>query len=313
MNSKKICVVGIGGVGGLLAGLLLRCYGESVSLLARGARVAQLQTQGLRLRSDAYGSFTAPVAHISEDPAVLGIQDLVLVCVKNNDLEATAAQIRPLVGNQTWIMPVMNGVTAGGVLARAFPSALVLESVIYTVSSVAPDGSILQQGNFTALHMGDVTGTARGAAAAAACCRLLASTGLHCHLADDVRTAIWTKYIFNCAYNVITARYGVLIGEVKASPQLRADYLALMQEALALAQGLGMVFPTDLLESNMEKFLCCTDDSDSSLGRDFRRGRKGELEVFCGEVTRLGRKLGIPTPVSDRYYAGLLARAADFS
>ena len=313
MNNKKICVVGIGGVGGLLAGLLLRRYGESVSLLARGARVANLQTQGLCLRSDAYGSFTAPVSHVSEDPAALGVQDIVFVCVKNNDLEATAAQIRPLVGDHTWLMPVMNGVTAGEVLARAFPRALVLESVIYTVSSIAPDGSILQQGDFTALHLGDVTGTAQGAAAAAECFRLLADTGLNCHLADDVRAAIWKKYIFNCAYNVITARYGVLIGEVKASPQLCADYLALMQEALSLAQGLGMVFPADLLERNMETFLGCTDDSDSSLGRDFRRGRKGELEVFCGEVTRLGRKLGIPTPVSDRYYAGLLERAANFS
>ena len=108
----RMTIVGVGGVGGVLAGPLLRKYGSAVSLVARGERAEHLREKGLTLHSDLYGDFTAPAPSVVETPGELGVQDFVLVCVKNDALPRVLEQIRPIVDEHTIVVPVMNGVTA---------------------------------------------------------------------------------------------------------------------------------------------------------------------------------------------------------
>lgn len=299
----KVTIVGIGGVGGLLAGALIRRYGADVSLVARGKRLQDLKENGLTLRSDAYGNFSVKPACVTEDPSSLPVQDAVLVCVKNGGLQKAAEQIAPMVDENTLVLPVMNGVSASGNLTRMLGKGRVLDSVIYTVSSVE-NGVIDQKGNFTQIFMGG-----NGAEELAA---WLQGAGIEAVVAEDVRAATWSKYVLNCAYNVVTARWGITIGDIKHSEKLKGEYRSLMEEAWRVGRADGVNLPEDLVDQHMVRLMNCTDDSTSSLSRDFDAGIVGEMDIFTGEVVRLADKYGVDVPVSRQYLAGLEERAASF-
>ena len=310
--AKKITVVGIGGVGGLLAGVLIRQYGDSVSLIARGPRAEHLRSEGLTLHSDAYGDFTVKPAVVTDDPANLPVQDLVLVCVKNDALEAAAQQIMPIVGPNTVVLPVMNGVTAAKKLRSILPTGTVLGCVIYTVSGAGRDFSITQQGKFTELSIGSQVFDADEQAKADETAALFMDAGIQCKAVEDVSVAIWTKYVLNCAYNVATARWGCTIGGIKADESRVEDSRALLTESWKVGVASGVALPEELPEKQLRRILKTSDDSDSSLGRDFAAGRAGELEVFCGDVVRMAAELGVDVPMTRKYYDALKELAAQF-
>ena len=203
---RKITVLGVGGVGGLLAGQLIRQYGDAVSLVARGGRGEHLRRQGLTIHSDLYGEYTVQPAAVAEDPAELGVQDLILVSVKYAQLETAAAQLAPIVGPDTLVLPVMNGVHTAAKLGRLLGKGRMLQSVIYVVSSAGEDYSITQYGDYTTIYLGE--GERAGEADAKAVCEALKAADIDCRFAPDVQAAIWSKYVLNCAYNVVTARWG---------------------------------------------------------------------------------------------------------
>lgn len=311
---KKIMIVGVGGVGGVLAANLIRKYGADVSLIARGARKESLRQHGLTLHSDLYGEFTVQPACVEEDPAVCGEQDLILICVKNGSLAGVCRQILPAVGSHTAVMPVMNGVSAGQEAAECLGKGLMIDSVIYTVSSAGSDYSITQKGNYTYLNIGSHTGSAEEQAAANEIAALLNAAGIDCKVSENVQAAVWKKYVLNCAFNVATARWGYTIGQLAADPVKRAECRALMQEAADVAAKLGVVLPGDLVDKHMVTMMeKTTPNSDSSLSRDFDAGKVGEMEVFSGYVVRKAAELGVPAPMSSAYYEGLKARAASFA
>ena len=305
MEQKKITVVGIGGVGGLLAGVLIRWYGDSVSLIARGRRAEHLRTHGLSLHSDAYGEFTVTPAVVTDDPSGLPVQDLVLVCVKNDALEAAAQQILPIVGPDTVVLPVMNGVTAAKKLRAILPTGTVLGCVIYTVSGAGRDFSITQQGKFTELSIGSQILDSAEQAKAEETAVLFMDAGIQCKAVEDVAAAIWTKYVLNCAYNVATARWGCTIGGIKADESRVEDCRALLTESWKVGIANGVSLPEELPEKQLHRILKTSDDSDSSLGRDFAAGRSGEMEVFCGDVIRMADALGVDVPMTRKYYDAL--------
>ena len=299
----RMTVVGIGGVGGVLSGPLLRKYGSSVTLVARGKRGEHLRTHGLTLHSDVYGEFTVPCENVAETPEGLGVQDYILVCVKNDALPQVTEQIRAIADEHTVVVPVMNGVTAPEVMAKG--AGQVAGSVIYTVSGAGKDFSITQKGKFTHLFLED-----RGEATAKLQC-ILADAGIDCRLTSDIKTAIWSKYVFNCAYNTMTAACRADAGMLKAEP-LRSDFAAILAEAGAVGSAAGAAFRADMVEKELYRLDKTTDSSTSSLSRDFDAGRAGELEVFSGDLVRMAQRYGVETPVMERYYAKLKELAAAF-
>lgn len=311
---KKIMVVGIGGVGGVLAANLVKRYGSDVSLIARGRRLEALREKGLTLHGDLYGEFTVQPSCVEEDPAVCGEQDLILICVKNGGLEKVCGQIAPVVGEHTAVMAVMNGVSAGQELARRLGKGILADSVIYTVSSAGSDFSITQKGNYTYLNIGSHNDTPQGRETAEQIAALLQDAGIDCRVSEDVQAAIWKKYVLNCAYNVATARWAATVGELAADPQKKEECRSLMAEAAEVAAKLGVKLQPDLVDRHMVTMMEKTSpSSDSSLSRDFDAGRIGEMEVFSGYIVRMAAQLGVSAPVSGEYYEALKARAAGFA
>lgn len=301
----RLTIVGVGGVGGVLAGPLVRAYGGAVTLVARGQRGEHLRTQGLTLHSDLYGEFTTPPACVVETPEALPVQDFVLVCVKNDALVQVARQLRPIVGSSTLVVPVMNGVTAREVLERELGKGKTAGSVIYTVSSAGKDYSITQKGRFTHLFLEDLGEEARQLQA------VFASAGVDCRLTADIKTAIWNKYAFNCAYNTMTAAESTDAGHLKTGA-LRSDFAAILAEAKAVGIACGAAFPEDMVEKELRRLDKTSDSSTSSLSRDFEVKKSGEMEVFSADLVRMAQRHGIETPVMARYYEKLLALAKTF-
>ena len=302
----RMTIVGVGGVGGVLAGPLLRKYGGAVSLVARGARAEHLRQNGLSLRSDLYGTFTAPAPTVVESPEELGVQDFVLVCVKNDALPKVLEQIRPIVGEHTIVVPVMNGVTAMDVTKNGLSAGTGLGCVIYTVSSAGADYSITQKGKFTYLVLEDAGEGSRRLQ------EIFTEAGIECRLSGDIKTAIWNKYVFNCAYNTMTASDSTDAAGLKAEP-LRSDFAAIISEAMAVGTAAGAAFEEGMLDKEMHRLDKTLDSSTSSLSRDFDARRAGEMEVFSGELVRMAERFGIDTPVMQRYYEKLLALAKTFN
>ena len=301
----RLTIVGVGGVGGVLAGPLVRKYGAAVSLVARGARGEHLRREGLTLHSDLYGEFTVHPENVVETPEALPVQDYVLVCVKNDALPKVMEQLRPIVGAHTVVVPVMNGVTAADTLRRKLAQGKVAGSVIYTVSSAGADYAITQKGKFTHIFLEDLGEEAKGLHA------ILRDADVDCRLTEDIKTAMWAKYVFNCAYNTMTAAEATDAGHLKQGP-LREDFQALLAEAGAVGAKCGAAFGADMVEKEMHRLDKTVDSSTSSLSRDFDARRAGELEVFSGDLVRMAKDQGVEVPTMQRYYEKLLERAKTF-
>ncbi len=309
MSSKKITVIGIGGIGGALAAPLIQRYGEDVTLIARGKRLEQLLKDGLKVKSRAMGDREIFPVKVQEDPGTLPEQDYILICVKTGGLAKVCEQIRPAVGRDTVLIPVMNGVDAYPMLLKEFPGHTVLPCAIYVISELEPDGTVEQQSKYINMYAGispdrkTAPEADRRAAekAAAAFCGVMQDAGFSCKLVDDAASAVWMKYVLNCGYNVMTGRYLCTIGEVIADEERLKEYRKLLQEALDVGIAAGNVFPEDFVDKQIDRAYHTAPDATSSLKRDLAAGRMGELDIFSGTIIRMGKELGVPVPVTEEY------------
>ena len=306
---KKIAVVGIGGVGGFLAGAIGTAYEKDLTLVARGARLEQLKEQGLVLHSDLRGELTVhPKAVVTAQE--LEEQDVIFLCVKNYSLEEACEQIRHAVGEHTVVIPVMNGVDPGERVRRALGRGIVVDSLIYIVAFIGDDGGVVQQGDFARMRIGIKNANEQEQQAVLAVSGILKAAGVE-HLAvDDIELEIWRKYILNCAYNVATAAYDNNIGQLRADPAKAEEFEALITEAYELAKAKGVAVQPEHREEFVDRFRnVYRDDATSSLQRDLNAGKRAEIETFSGYLVREAARLGVAAPVSEKMYALLKARA----
>ena len=196
----KIMITGIGGVGGYIASVLCANY-DDVTLVARKKRKESLQTKGLVVHSDFFGNHVAHPA-VTDDPASAGIQDVIFVCVKNYSLEAALTSVLPCIGDDTIVVPVLNGFTYHDTATSIMKNGKIVDSAIYITSSYQEDYSIRQEGRFARIYIGS-----DDAEATKKVYDVLNHPGLTCCIAENITVEIWRKFILNCAYNVLTAYY----------------------------------------------------------------------------------------------------------
>lgn len=335
LQDKRIAVIGVGGVGGFLAGMLIQKF-PHVTLVARGERGRAIRERGLLLHSEYKGEKSGRPEHVTEAVRLLEPQDYIFICVKNYSLEEVCRDLAAsgALTDETVIIPVMNGVDAGdrvreflrlgesGIAAsrpddaergaasalprKAVRNAVVVDSLIYIVSFARPDYSIEQQGQYANLRIGIQNADARQKEKVAEVSRILSEADIDYEAAEDIRCEIWKKYILNCAFNVETAYYDNTIGQLRDDPEKAKQYEQLVREACAVARAEGIGIPEDHADAVIRKFYNdYGDDATSSLQRDVRAGRQSELETFSGYLVREARRLGVPVPVSEKMYEGL--------
>ncbi|MBQ4576563.1 MAG: 2-dehydropantoate 2-reductase [Firmicutes bacterium] len=307
----KICIAGIGGVGGYLGGALARKFAGSdedqVYFVARGARKEAILKDGITVESDLLGTFTAKPFGVGESAEQLGQMDVIFICVKNYSLEAVCDQIRDMVREDTVVVTVMNGVDPAKRAAAYLGKGIVLDSMIYIVAGSRPDFSVKQSGDYCDVHI-----SGREPEAAAKVQALFEDSSIGCHVAEDIEAIIWKKYILNCAFNIVTAYYSTTAGGFRKDPKMQEELMALLKEACSVARKLGVKIADDLEEEHYHHFMVeQSEAATSSLRRDMDAGRPNELETFSGYLLRTAEGLGMELPVSKRFYEGLKAKSAN--
>lgn len=317
LTDKRVAVVGVGGVGGYLAGMLGQVC-PHLTLAARDGRKESLQRNGLILHSDYKGELTAVPEQVVETKD-LKEQDFIFICVKNYSLEEVCRELAPAVTDETVIIPVMNGVNPGERVRSYLGRGTVVDSLIYIVAFANEDYSITQQGDFARLCIGikDAAVPQENEAAvyqkkaapqekAAETAALLTAADIDCEVAADIEVEIWRKYILNCAYNVETAFYDNTIGQLRRDAKKAKEYEALVNEAYQVGLAKGVAIRQEHIDAIIHRFYYeLADDATSSLQRDIRAGRRSEVDVFGGYIVREAERHGIPVPVSLKMYEKL--------
>ena len=311
-EDKKIAVIGIGGVGGYVAGMLAKAY-PHVTMVARGARGESIRENGLVLHSDYKGEIVAKperVVPVRE----MGQQDYIFICVKNYSLEDVCENIRDMVTDDTVIIPVMNGVDPGEKIRSLIGRGTVVDSLIYTVAFANADFSISQQDTFTWLCIGIKNADQGQQEKVAQVAEILKGADIDYKDDGDIEVEIWRKYILNCAFNVMTAFYDNTIGELRRDPVKAQQYETLVWEAASVGRAKGVALTDEHIQEVIHKFRHVhADNATSSLQRDFQICKKQtELETVSGYIVQEAKRLGVSIPLSEEMYQGLKAKAEKF-
>lgn len=299
----RFAVFGAGGVGGYFGGRLAQA-GEDVTFIARGAHLEAIRKDGLTVESVA-GDFRVSPAKATEDPASIGPVDAVLVCVKAWQVKEAAERMQPLVGAETIVVPLENGVEAPDELAAVLGAHPVLGGLCKILSFIVSPGVIRHAGVTPSLAFGEMDGTVSERV------RRLREVfrrakGVTVEEPADIRVALWQKFIFIAAMSGVGAVTRATAGAVRSVPETRRLLEAAMRETQAVGRGRGVSIPEKTADRTLEFFDTLPDGSTASMQRDVMEGRPSELEYQTGTIVRLGRAAGVPTPVNDFLYAALL-------
>ena len=297
----RIAVMGTGGVGGYFGAKLAQAGNDAV-FIARGAHLAAMRANGLRVES-AGGDIVVPKVAATDDPAALAPVDVVTFCVKLWDVERGAAQIAPLVARGGVVIPFQNGIDSAEVLTRELGATHVLGGVAYIAASIRGPGIIAHVGSMARLRVGafDDVLTDRARAFVDAC----RAAGVDAELAPDIRRALWEKFVFLGALSGLTCLARQPLGIVRSDPELRATFEAAMRETIAVAGTKGVVFPDDFVVRQLRALDGLPAEMRASMLGDLVAGHRLEAPWLCGRVAQLASQAGIAAPVNATIYAGL--------
>lgn len=301
----KIAILGAGAVGGYYGGLLARS-GNEVTFIARGAHLAAIRQHGLRVES-IHGDFEVCPAQATDNPATVGPVELLLVTVKSYDLETAATAARPLVGPETAVLPLLNGLDAAERLATVLGDKPVLVGLTHISASIAAPGVIRQVSPLRRITFGERNGAITPRARHIR--DLLEAGGIEVVLTPAAQVALWEKFLFIASIGGICCLTRLPIGPVLTTPQLRQLYLEALQEVEAVARARGVALPDDIVERTLRLSEQFAPQTKPSMLADLEAGRRLELEAMSGTVVRYGREVEVPTPIHTLIYTTLQDKA----
>jgi len=298
----RIAVYGAGAVGGYFGGRLAQA-GEAVTFIARGEHLQALQRQGLKVDS-LNGDFTLQPVDATDDPDRVGPVDVVLVAVKAWQVSAAAVEMRPLVGSDTLVVPLLNGVEAPDQLAEVLGVEHVAGGLCRISSILAAPGYIRHVGIEPSVVFGELDNRP-----SQRCRSLLAAfehAGVKAEIPPDIRVAMWEKFLFIAAFGGVGAVTRAPAGVLRSVPEVRAVLEMALQEILAVAVAQGVSLPQDSVARTMKFIDGLPAGVQASMQRDIIDGKPSELAAQTGAVVRLGKKMNVQTPANDFLYACLL-------
>ena len=289
----KIAMMGSGGVGGFFGGRLAKA-GCDVTFIARGAHLAALREQGLMLENEPQGNIHVPQVKATDDPAQVGPVDLVILSVKLWDTEAAAKQVAPMVGPDTAVLSLQNGVIKDEIMRRVFGDKAVMGGVCYVATHISKPGTIHQTGTMQRIVVGEYDGSVSNRVKDLHAA--LVKSGVTAELSTDVRRSIWEKYVFLVGLSATTTSMRRTLGPVRSNPQTRAFLQDLMAEVVAVGRAHGVALTDEFAGSRMAFADSLPADMTSSMHHDLEKGNRLEVDWLSGGVVKLGREKGVPTP-----------------
>ena len=297
----RIAVIGAGGVGGYFGARLAQA-GNDVVFVARGAHLAALRSRGLRIDS-AVGNVLLDNLHATDDPASLSPVDVVMFCVKLWDVEQGAAQIAPLVARGGVVIPFQNGIDTTDIVARVVGASHVVGGVAYIAASIREPGVIAHVGTMARLRVGafDAALAPRAQAFVDAC----KAAGIEAEHTQDIRRALWEKFVFLNAVSGLTCLARQPLGVIRTDAELRATFEASLRETTAVARAQGIDFAGDFVARQLRALDSMPAEMRASMLHDLGAGRRLEAPWLCGRVAELAAAQKIAAPVNATIYAAM--------
>ncbi len=297
----RIAVVGAGGIGGGY-GAALATSGVDVTFIARGAHLAAMKSKGLKVEGGRGETHVMP-AQATDDPATVGPVDVVLFCVKLWDVENAGQQIKPMVGKDTAVITLQNGIDAHERLVPILGRQAVMPGVANISAVIAEPGVIRQTGTVMRMVFGEIDGarSPRGQAFSAAC----AKASIDGVFSEAILTELWMKFILLASNASMMALARLPIGHLRDDADIAPYFIAAYEEAAAVGRAAGIALPADAVDRTLNFNRNAPAHLMASMGADLLRGNRIELPWLSGKVIELGRKHGVPTPTHAFLYAML--------
>lgn len=289
----RIAVIGAGGVGGAFGAALAKA-GADVTFVARGAHLAAMQQNGLRVEGGRGDMLISP-CQATDDPASIGPVDIVMFCVKLWDVESAGERIKPLIGPDTAVITFQNGIDAPERLVPILGAGAVMGGVAQISATIAEPGVIRQTGTFMRLVFGELGGgkSARGEAFLALC----KAAGFDASHSPAILTEIWMKFIILATNSAFTAATRTPIGKLREDADIMEQWDLATREVIAVGKACGITLPDDAADKAIAFSKQAPPAMMASMAHDLIRGGRIELPWLSGKVVALGRERGVPTPV----------------
>jgi 2-dehydropantoate 2-reductase len=287
----RIAIFGAGAVGAYVGGRLAQA-GSQVAFLARGDHLHALANHGLRVESP-HGDFAVQPWLATDDPTQVGIVDVVVVGVKTWQLPEVARALPALVGPETCVVPLQNGVEAPTQLAQVVGAQAVLGGCCRVMSVRVAPGHIHHRGGIDPyLLVGELDH--RRSARAERLCQVLGHAGVTAAMPPDIQVAMWEKFVQVTAFSGVGAVTRAPVGTLCTLPETRALLEQVMREIVAVARAWHVALPADVIPTAMAQLASFPPSGTNSTQRDLMAGRPSELDAHAGAVVRLGHALGVP-------------------
>jgi 2-dehydropantoate 2-reductase len=305
----RIAVIGAGGVGGVFGGLLARA-GHDVAFVARGPHLEAIRADGLRVNGP-WGTFTVHPSAGPDPASVAGGPpfDAVLVAVKAGQVADVAGTLRPLLGAETVVVPLQNGVDAAETLAAELGDGPVVGGLCHVFGWQEEPGVVRTTGTPLRITMGERAGS--GSPRLARLAAALRRAGVEAHVVDDVAAAAWEKFLFIEPFGAVGAVTRVPLGAMRSDPRTRALLVAAVEEVAEVARGRGVRIAPDAVERTVARYDELPAESTASLQRDVMAGRPSELREQTGAVVRIGEEASVPVPIHRFLLAALVPQEAE--
>lgn len=305
MNTKKITLIGLGGVGGYfgfkLAQLIENNPNYEITFVARNETYEIVKKNGLTLLSSEHVVAVVKPDHIINSSTEIEQSDLILICVKEYDLENVCHAIKDKITENTIVMALMNGADIYERIRKIIKNGTFLPSCVYVASHIKQKGIVEHKGNTGKIIIGkdpknqetDVKWIID----------LFLNTGSDITFKENSFVDIWTKFFFIASFGLVSARYNKSIGEVGDDTLLRQRAKQIMEEIQLITTQIKIDLPADIINKTFEKGLSFPYNTPTSLQLDINsKKQNNELELFAGAIINYGKELGIRTDETIKIY-----------
>ncbi|OGN96047.1 MAG: 2-dehydropantoate 2-reductase [Chloroflexi bacterium RBG_13_50_21] len=297
-----IVIFGAGSIGGYFGGRLANA-GETVTFIARGVHLQAMQVDGLKVES-INGDFSVKPVNATDDTTVVKSVDAVLVCVKTWQIARAAKAIIPMLGSNTFVVPLENGVEAPSQLAEILGREHVLAGLCRIASRIAAPGHIQHTAIDPSVVFGELDN--RPSSRSRNLLQCFERAGVLVEIPPDINVAVWQKFLFISAVSGIGAVTRVPMGPFRSQPETHQMLKEALQECYSVALAQGIHLPDESVANTLAYVDTLPPHTMASMQRDIMDGRPSELEAQNGAIVRMGQMYNIPTPVHSFIYNSLL-------
>ena len=305
----KIVIVGLGGVGGYYGGMLAKQYADhpdiEIYFVARGAHLRKVQENGLTLITEK-GTFQVYPTLATDDVTEIGTADYIIMTPKSYDLDATVAQIKPIVGSTTVILPLLNGIDNSDRIRTLLPGTEVWQGCCYIVARLNEPGVVESSGGVHRFNFGyeykqnneRLIGFET----------LLKEAGIDATFHEKIMHVIWTKFFFISSTASLTSYFDVSFGALLTDEVRKATLVSVLEELLLVANAEGAEIEHAVIDKVIHQLEKLPFETTASMHSDFKAGKNTEVQGLTGAVIQLAKKHTIATPTYEQVYAELISR-----